>query len=173
MKKIFGASGLFAIVLLMLQTGATSCTKEVTVYDTVTVTQKDTIIIKDTAISLQLITGNSWKVQEIRGVEGNTVLYYKRGAAGNTENFDIEYITFNADKTGTYFDAVGTTHAITWDFSNAELTKLTFVVQNPVPIPGQTVVYENLRYKNGALLFDQYWTYNNKNSHAQVIRIRR
>ena len=173
MKKLFTASGLFAIVLIMLETGATSCTKEVIVYDTVTVIEKDTVIIKDTAISMQLITANSWKVQEIRGVEANTLLYYSRGGSNNTENFDIEYITFNANKTGTYFDGVGTTHPITWDFSNAELTKLTFVVQNPAPIPSQTVVYENLRYKNGALHFDQYWTYNSRNSHAQVIRVKR
>lgn len=173
MKKIFSFSGLFAIVLLMMQAGTTSCTKENTVYDTITVVQKDTVIIKDTAISLQLLTAHSWKVEEIRGVESNTILYYKRGAAGNTENFDIEYITFKADKTGTYYDGVGTTHAMTWDFSNTELTKITFIVQNTAPIPDQTVVYENLRYKNGALLFDQYWSYNNKNSHAQVIRIKK
>ena len=173
MKKICSFSGLFAIVLLIIQTGSTSCTKENIVYDTVTVIKKDTLIIKDTAISLQLITANSWRVEEIRGVEANTILYYKRGATGNTENFDIEYITFNANKTGIYYDGVGTTHSMTWDFSNAELTKITFIVENPVPIPSQTVVYENLRYKNGALLFDQYWSYNNRNAHAQVIRTKK
>jgi hypothetical protein len=173
MKKLFSFSTIFCVILLMMQAGVSSCTKEVIVTDTVTITKKDTVIIKDTAITLQLLTSKSWKVEEIRGVQGNTILYYKRGGTGNTENFDIEYITFNANKTGIYFDGVGTTHQITWDFANADNTKLTFIVQNPSPIPAQTVVYENLRYKNGSLLFDQYWTYNNINTHAQVIRIPR
>jgi hypothetical protein len=179
MKKLLSLSTLSAFILLMMQAGVTSCTKEVIVRDTVTITKKDTlikkdtVIIKDTAISLQLLTSKSWKLEEIRGVEGNTILYYKRGATGNTENFDIEYITFNANKTGIYFDAVGSTHQMTWDFANAENTKIIFIVQNPAPIPSQTVVYENLRYKNGALLFDEYWSYNNRNTHAQVIRIPR
>ncbi len=99
--------------------------------------------------------------------------YYKRGGLSNTENFDNEYITFNTNKTGIYFDAVGATHQMTWDFSNIENTKITFVVQNPAPLAAQTVVWENLRYKNKTLIFDQYWTYNNVNAHAQVIRIPR
>jgi hypothetical protein len=128
------------------------------------------LIIKDTAITLQLLTGNSWKIQELRGVLGNTNVYYLRGGSSNTQNMDNDYITFKADKTGTYVDAASGTHAITWDFSNSANTQITFVIQNPSSA-SETVVYDNLRYKNGALLFDQYWTYNSVYSHAQVIRI--
>ncbi len=173
MKKLIGLSFLSTIILFTSQAGFTSCTKDKTIYDTVIVTKKDTLVIQDTAISLQLLTANSWKLQELRGVQGNVINYYKRGGLSNTENFDNEYITFNTNKTGIYFDAVGATHQITWDFSNIENTKITFVVQNPAPLAAQTVVYENLRYKNRALIFVQYWTYNNVNAHAQVIRIPR
>jgi hypothetical protein len=173
MKTLLGASFIFSILLLFIfQFSLSSCTKDNTIYktDTVTVIKKDTVIIKDTAISLELLTANSWKMQEVRGVIGNTILYYQRGGTGNTENYDNEYITFNTNKTGILFDANNATHQITWDFANTALTKLTIVVQNPAPLASQTMVYENLRYKNKALLFDQYWTYNGTNSHVQVIR---
>ena len=172
MKKMFGLCSFLGITALVeLQTGISSCTKDKTIYDTVTVTKVDTVVIKDTAITLGLLTANAWKMQEIRGVIGNTITFYQRGGTSNTENYDNEYIRFNLDKTGVLYDANSAAHQITWDFSNEEKTKLTFVVSNPAPLPSQTVVYENLRYKNKALLFDQYWTYNNVNSHVQVIRI--
>ncbi len=172
MKKLITLSPVLAFAsLLFLQTGVTSCTKEKIVLDTVSVTNIDTFIIQDTSISLELLTANSWKVQEIRGVNANTLLFYERGGISNTENFDNEYIRFEADGTGTYFDGSGATHQITWEFSNEAKTKLTFVVSNPAPLESQTVIWENLRYKDNALLFDQYWTYDNVNSHAQVIRI--
>jgi hypothetical protein len=172
MKKLISVSSFLVFAsLLFLQTGVTSCTKEKIVVDTVTVTKTDTLIIQDTTVSLELLTANSWKLQEIRGVNGNTMVFYERGGTLNTQNFDNEYIRFRADGTGTYFDASGATHQITWEFSNEARTKLTFVVSNPAPLESHIVVYENLRYKNQALLFDQYWTYDNINSHAQVIRI--
>jgi hypothetical protein len=172
MKKLIGLSSLLMFLLFMLQTGVSSCSKDQTIYktDTVVVTKRDTVIIKDTAITLQLLTANSWKMQEIRGVQGNNLLYYKRGGTGNTESFDAEYITFNANKTGLYLDGAGYSHQLTWDFSNSENTKITFTMENPAPLASHTVVYDNLRYKNGALFFDQYWTFNNVHSHAQVIR---
>lgn len=177
MGKVVSLSSIsFLLILLMFQSGLTSCKKEtitVTKTDTLTVTKTDTLVIKDTAITLQLLTGTSWKVQEMRGVVGGAITYYLRGGSSNTENFDNEYITFNSNKTGIYFDANNAMHQMTWDFSNANNTKLTFIVSNPSPLPPQTTIWENLRYKNGALLYDQYWTYNNVNAHAQAVRIPR
>lgn len=171
MKKLLGFSSFFVFVLLsMVQTSVSSCTKDETIYDTVTVIKTDTLVIQDTAITLQLLTSTSWKTQEIRGVIGNTLLFYSRSSNSNTEDYSNEYITFSADKTGVLYDAAGALHQLTWNFNNNTNTKLTYIVQNPAPLASQTVVYENLRYKNNALLFDQYWTYNNINSHAQVIR---
>jgi hypothetical protein len=177
MRKIIGVSSLLAFaVLLLLQTSITSCTKEELIHDTVTVIRTDTLIvtdtlvIKDTAISLELLTANSWQLQEIRGVNGNTLLFYQRGGSSNTENYDPEYITFNTNKTGMYNDGHDHLFSIIWDFLNSEKTKLTFTIINLAPAPDQTVIYENLRYKNGALWFDQYWTIGGINHHGQVIR---
>lgn len=159
--------------LLVLQVGMSSCTKDNTIYDTVvvkdTVVVNDTVVVKDTAITTALLTANSWKLQEIRGVTDNTILFYQRGGSANTENFDTEYITFNANKTGSYNDGFNNTTPLTWDFLNTENTKLTFTL-TPATAPYQTIFYENLRYKNGALWFDQYWTVGGKNHHGQVIR---
>jgi hypothetical protein len=163
--------------LLFFSISVTSCTKEkivpqeTVIHDTVAVTQTDTVVIQDTAISLELITANSWKLQQLRGVNANTIMFYERGGASNTQNFDNDNIRFEADSTGVYFDENGYTHQIRWEFSNETNTKLTLVISNPAPEHSHTVVYENLRYKNKALYFDQYWTYNDINSHAQIIRI--
>ncbi len=172
MKKFLSLSSLFIfIIFLSVQTSLTSCTKEVTEYDTVTVTQTDTLVITDTTVTTAILTANAWKMQEFRGVIGNSITLYERGGTSNTENYDNEYIRFNADGTGTLFDAVGTTHALTWAFESGTTTQLSFVVSNPSPTPSQTVVYDNLRYKNKSLLFDQYWSYEGLNSHTQAVRI--
>jgi len=188
MKNWISISSLLGFTfIIMLQAGVSSCTKDHTIYDTVTVhktdtldhtiydtiivNKTDTLIIKDTAISLELLTANAWKMQEIRGVIGSEIIFYQRGGTTNTENYDNEFIRFNADNTGSLYDANGAIHQIVWAFSNEAKTKITFVVSNPAPLESQTVIYENVRYKNKALLFDQYWTYNNVNSHVQVIRI--
>ncbi|WP_132053765.1 hypothetical protein [Pseudocnuella soli] len=179
MKKLIGISYVAVVAfLLLLQTSVTSCTKEKTIIDTVVVTKrdtlvvtkKDTIVMKDTAISIMFLSNKVWILDEVRGVSANTILYYKRGAAGNTQNFDSELIYFNENKTGAYIDANGQSHTMTWDFLNSENTKLTFTISNPPPYPFQTTIYENLRFKNGQLLFDQYWSYEGVNHHAQGVR---
>jgi hypothetical protein len=178
LKRIFGFSSLFFFVFLsIVQTGTVSCTKEVTKYDTVkifhtdTLSIIDTLIIKDTAISLDLLTANSWKVQECKGVLDNFVLFYVRGGVNNTVNYDKDVIRFKADKTGTFTDGNGGQHTITWDFLNTEMTQLSFVVSNPAPLASQVVIWENLRFKNEAILCDQYWTYDRENTHSQLVRI--
>jgi hypothetical protein len=170
MKKIILALCIL-VFLLSFQTTFTSCKKETTVHDTVTVVKTDTLIIKDTAISLGLITANSWKLIYLQGVVGNTIYLYERGGSNNIINFDNEYLAFNQNKTGIYFDANGATHQLTWDFMNTQNTTLTFTVTNPSPTPSQVVIWDNVRYKNGALLYDEYWSLSGTNSHSQGIRI--
>lgn len=171
MRKLLGLSSLLGfIILLTMQTGVSSCTKEVVKVDTLT--KIDTVVIQqDTTVTLAILTANKWRSQEIRGVIGNDTIVYQRGGTNNTQDYDNEYIQFNADGTGILYDAAGTTHQTTWSFSDSSHTKLTFIVFNPAPIPSQTVTYDNLRYKNKALLFDQYWSYQGINSHAQLIRV--
>jgi hypothetical protein len=178
MKKLTTLAPLLVFAFyLFLYTGVTSCTKEkiipkeTIILDTVTITQTDTVIIQDTAISLDLLTANSWKLQELRGVNANTILFYERGGTSNTQNYDNDNLRFEASGTGVYLDENGYTHQIKWEFSNETNTKLTLVISNPAPDHSHTVIFENLRYKNKALYFDQYWTYNDVNSHAQCIRI--
>ena len=61
----------FFIVLATFQGGLTSCTKDRTIYDTVTVvekdtvTVKDTVVIKDTLVTEAILTANPWKINRI------------------------------------------------------------------------------------------------------------
>jgi hypothetical protein len=151
--------------------GTGSCTKETIIYDTVTV--KDTVILKDTAFSAELLTVNAWRLKEVLGVVGNESLFYLRGGSNNTENFDNEYIRFSSDKTGVHTFNNGVQAVITWKFENEDHTKLTWAVYNtPATF---TYTWDNIRYKNKSIYFDQYYTDGNtgKRSHSQNIRIPR
>jgi hypothetical protein len=179
MKRILGFSlSLFVIFMIMctFQTGFTSCTKT-SVTDTITITKIDTTVMvktdtisSDTALTLQILTANSWKIQYLRAVTDDTITFYTRGGTYN-QDFDAEYVTFNANLTGVLVDAVGASHQMTWNWSDSSNTQITFIIQNPLPLVPQTTVWNNIRYKNDSLLLDQYWTYAYINSQAEVVWI--
>ena len=105
MKFFVNGVVLVAFILLTLQSGLTSCVKEVIIRDTTTITKRDTItirrtdtlIIKDTAMSEAILTANPWKIQEVRGVLEGTIIFYIRGGGNNTGNYDNDYYVFRPD----------------------------------------------------------------------------
>jgi len=171
----------FIVILFIssfLESGLTSCTKDNTIYDTVTVVQKDTVtvkdtvIIKDTLLTTAILTANAWKYQEYRGVGGGDTIVYYRGGTLNTYNYDADNIVFYVDGTGNLHDADGYDHAVKdWKFTNDEHTKLTFTFYD-LTVP-TFVTWENIRYKNGAIRYDEYYhdNYNGLNVHDQAVRI--
>ncbi|WP_298739510.1 hypothetical protein [uncultured Chitinophaga sp.] len=179
MKKFFGFSIIATFIALStMQVGFVSCTKEndtITVRDTIkvidTVTVKDTIKTVDTTVTTEILTANSWKIQEIRGVTGNANVYYKRGntANTNTQNFDNEYITFRADKTGTYVDNNGGQSSLTWDFTNAAHTTLSVTVNFPSGTIAMT--WDHLCYRNKSIKYEEFYTSKGVNSHSYGLRI--
>jgi hypothetical protein len=177
MKKMFSFSALFAVAILSMHTGLVSCTKEKTLYDTVTVTKRDTVTvtkrdtltIKDTSITLSLLTSTAWKLQEIRGVNNNTPYFYFRGGTNSGQSYDNENITFYTTKTGKYVDPNGYSSSFTWDFVGTDSSKINYTVAFPTVTT--LIHWENLRYKNGALYYDEYFTQNASNEHAQAVRI--
>ena len=152
------------IIIASLQISVTSCKK-----DTLTVTDTLYLPSTDTAFSFALLTGTPWKIQEIRGVTGNSPYYYLRGSNASTQSFDNEYIVFNTDKTGTYYDNGGTGTPITWDFEDSTFTKLHY----SVPFPSGTVVahWEHISYKNGGIRYGEYFINGSYYSHSEGIRI--
>ncbi|MEJ0106282.1 MAG: hypothetical protein WDO19_28655 [Bacteroidota bacterium] len=169
-----GSVIILLVVLSFFQAGFTSCTKDTTIYDTVTVNRTDTIILKDTVLTADILTAHPWKIQEIRGVVDNGwIMYYLRGGTTNTESFDNEYIVFNADQTGYEIDNIAINHPIThWEFSNAEHSKVIFTYTN-VPNTTSTINWENIHYKNKSIYCDEYYTNNNTGDsfHGQKILI--
>jgi hypothetical protein len=152
------------ILIATLQMSVTSCKK-----DTVTVTDTLYVPVGDTAFSFALLTGTPWKIQEIRGVTGNNPYYYLRGSVSSTQSFDNEYIVFNTDKTGTYYDNGGTGTPITWDFEDSTFTKLHY----SVPFPSGTVVahWEHIVYRKGGIRYGEYFINGADYSHSEGIRI--
>ena len=169
MKKLTSLSLVALIIFLSaLQTGVSSCTKEV-IHDTVTVVKNDTLVVKDTLLSTKILTANAWKIKELRGVVNNIALYYLRGGTANTQSFDNEYILFKADKTGTYYD--GATSNVAWSFAAAgtDSSKVLFTIYYTAgPL---NVTWENVIYKNGLIRYDEYYTRSGANAHSQGLRM--
>jgi hypothetical protein len=160
-------------ILFGASSGFTSCTKTNTKTDTVDITKTDTLtktdtVNTDTTVTLQILTANPWQLQSILGVTDDSVVYYTRGGQYN-EDFDAQLYTFNANQTGTFLDGAGGSHTFTWTWSNSTNTQITMIISNPSPLPAMTNVFDNLRYKNSSLLFDQYWTYEGISSHSQCV----
>lgn len=177
MKSVLSLSGIVLLCYLSMSTFLTSCTKDNTIFDTVTVIKTDTLLIKDSSFSTALLTAYPWKTTELRAVWGGDSIYYFQGGTNNTAGFDysIETYTFNPDGTGSYLDAQNGTHIIKdWKFLNSDNTKLTFLV-NTTSSPSSIsflITWENIRYKGGSIFTDEYW-YDNKSLryyHGQAIR---
>jgi len=184
MKILLSSSTILLLIFFTtLEGGLSSCTKDNTIYDTVTVIQKDTVtviqkdtlIIKDTVLTAEILTANSWKLLEVRGVLEGSIMYYLRGGSSNTQSFDNEYLTFNANNTGLLVDNAGASHVMTdWHFGNTGHTQVIFTLYNDAIITS-TYTYDNIRYKNGSLYYDDYFTDNltGGDYHGQEIRIPR
>lgn len=79
------------------------------------------------------LTSMNWKAEESRIIEGNAVTYYKRGGQENSINLDNDFYKFNADSTGTW-SFNGQDYKFTWQYSNAEKTKIKMIMQYPTPL---------------------------------------
>ena len=175
---------LFGIILfwsLSISTCLTSCTKDKTMFDTVTVTKNDTVNITkndtldvgDTLVTNEILTSHPWKLQELRGVSGGTILYYLRGGSANTTSYDNEYYVFDNNQTGYEYDNIGITRQLTnWTLTGDQIIRLTFTYYID---PGTTMIitWDNLRFKNNALYYDEYYSNpsTDVNWHGQGIRI--
>ena len=172
MRKIL--TSIVAVIFFMaLQPTFTSCSKTNTkiINDTVTVVERDTIVQKDTALTIQILTANSWKILEIRALTDSMPLLYRRGGTANTDDFDNEYITFKADNTGIYTDNNAFQTTFTWNFTDATNTSLTWTWNLPAPEAPVVVTWENIYYKNAAIHYDEYYFRDGKNVLSAGIRI--
>jgi hypothetical protein len=79
------------------------------------------------------LTAVTWKVEESRVIDGNNMLYYKRGEQANTINFDNDFYKFNTDNTGIYtFN--GQEYKFTWKYLDAEKAKIEMMILYPTPL---------------------------------------
>lgn len=116
-----------------------------------------------------LLTQRTWKADEARiQLSNNTTQYYKRGAVGNTVNYDSDSIKFSTNNTGNYYFN-GTITPITWNFVNTEKTKMT-VILNYTPTP-VTLNWENVFAGETSLRYAQYATGGSPTYLASVSRV--
>ena len=132
MKKILTTTALAIIILV-------SCKK-----DSPTTPTKTTE---------EILTSKTWKADEVRTQLGNnTTSYYKRGAGGNTVNYDTDSLKFNTNNTGVYYFQ-GAQYTTTWNFGNAEKTKMTIVISYS---PALTVNLEYIDITENSFKYTQF-----------------
>jgi hypothetical protein len=156
------------LFIFLFQGGLTSCTKDPEVdTDTITIIKHDTLIVCPSATPPeQILTTGTWIINEIRFLESNTLYYYKRGATGNTANFDTESIHFNSNKTGTYI-AGGITYNVAWDFVNNDKSRIQYTVSYS---PVLTVRWENISYTDSTIKYTEYYTRNGSTNMGYATR---
>jgi hypothetical protein len=118
---------------------------------------------KDTATTTQtvktpeeLLTARTWKAEEIRVQQSNNVfVFYNRGGASNTANFDGDSLRFNTNNTGVYY-SLGSQTTTTWNFTNAEKTKMALKINYATPL---NINVENIALSENAFYFSQYYVY--------------
>jgi hypothetical protein len=79
------------------------------------------------------LTAVTWKVDESKVIDGNSMLSYKRGAPENTINFDNDFYKFNTDNTGIY-SFNGQDYKFNWKYLDAEKTKIEMQILYPTPL---------------------------------------
>ena len=114
-----------------------------------------------------LLTGNAWKVKEVRGVLGNAIVVYVRGGTSNTLNLDNEHILFKLDSTGVYTDNAGNQSTFTWSFTNSQKTTLTWIVQFSQLT---TINWEILTLSKDSIKYNEYYTSGSQNEYSTEVR---
>lgn len=113
-------------------------------------------------VTTQLLTGNSWQMQESRIIDGNNMVYYKRDEQNNTINFNNDNYTFNADNTGIYFEN-GQENKFKWTFLDRAKTKMEMVILYPAPV---VVNFENMMITATVFKYTRFQKVNGVNSIA-------
>jgi hypothetical protein len=174
MKKTVSAFTLFSTVVLLssAQFGLSSCQKEVIkiVKDTVELKVEVPGPVPAPPIdTLAVLTGKEYHMEEITILQEDEFFYYKKGQAGNTAQFDQDFIKFNANKTGSYSYS-GQTHTIEWDFIGNAKTRIRYTLNRPTPI---VITMENISYSGDTLSYTEYYTVGAIKSMSSVLRIAR
>lgn len=144
-----------------------SCKKTLTEIRTLRDTVINTIMIPPPVVNKDsVLTATTLKLEEFRFMQNNTVYYYKRGATGNTANFDTETIKFNANGTGTYV-AGGITYSLTWNWVDAAKTKIQYVVSYN---PALTITWEQMSFTNTSVSYTETYNRNGTNTIGYGLR---
>ncbi len=107
----------------------------------------------------ELLTNVTWKMQESRVMDGNSMFYYKREGKENTINFDNDLYKFNTDNTGLYFYN-GQEYKFTWKYLDVERTKMEMVILYPSPL---IVNFENITVTASSFKYTRMQKVNGQN----------
>ena len=105
------------------------------------------------------LTAVAWRVDESRVIDGNNMLYYKRGGQENTINFDNDFYKFNSDNTGIY-SFNGQDYKFNWKYLDAEKTKMEIIILYPSPL---IVNLENIMLTTTAFKYTRFQKINGLN----------
>lgn len=101
----------------------------------------------------QLLTGNTWKADEIRvQLSDDTKAYYKRGGLNNTVNYNSDSLKFRRNNTGSYYYE-GREYPVKWAFTDPEKTKMELIIYQDQAI---NIYLENIHFTDNHFKYTQY-----------------
>lgn len=84
----------------------------------------------------ELLTNNDWQIKEIIQQYGNNQGRYVKGGTNTTgSDYSVARLSFDENGTGSFTDPLGDTYTMTWAFTPGDETKISLVVNYPVPTP--------------------------------------
>ncbi|MGN6293013.1 MAG: hypothetical protein ACTHMV_09745 [Chitinophagaceae bacterium] len=158
MKKI-----LFS-VLIALSFASISCSKDEKEPQTPTPTVKT---------PEEYLTAKTWLVDELTYLQSNTLTNYKRSSGSPA--FRNDKLTFKTDGTGKYNNTYNEQFDITWQFSDAEKSKINMVIKgysNGGPAAtNQSIILENVNVKESSLKYTEIYLTGTLYTMSSVYRI--
>lgn len=109
---------IFCLTLSLFLLIFTSCTKSNNPPNTNNVVSVDS-----------LLDNKIWEVEHILWTQDNILYHYDRGAIGNSQNFDYDYLQFKKDSTGSYTTSIST-YNLTWMWTDQIKSKLTYIIHD-------------------------------------------
>jgi hypothetical protein len=105
-----------------------------------------------------LLTAVTWKLQEARWLQQNTMYHYERGVSNNEASFGMDSIRFRNDGTGSYTNISGTA-IFNWKFNNVEKSKIQLTLHD-----GLIVNWENVYLSSNIFRYGESFTLPNGTS---------
>ncbi len=119
------------------------------------------------------LTGRKWELDEIRFLQDNIPYYYKKGDYSKSSIIlNNDYIIFNEDGTGAYYQGDGITYSLKWQWVGKDKKDLEFTILKFRDNSDLKVTWEKIELNANSIRYTEYYKHKNgSQSLASATRI--